>query len=505
MRYADLVNKIKETQEAKIVYGQEQRLNFLNAFRNADNIHIIHDYDADGICSALIMTRICEAFGANVRATAGNRKDGYGIPQNLDLKEGELVICCDLGSNEKERLEEIAKITGIKPYVIDHHETLIEDDHILNPPKGDFCTSGLCFLLAVESKAPLNMSEIKKLGAIGTIADMCDMLNPYDFNRETVLCGLRAFNDGKQISGIDKLTKMTGLNRDYVSSTDVAFGIAPLLNAWGRMNYDGAGKVYDRLNNGDIQGIQEIIEKNNDRKGLMKQLESVCITDGTTPAVVIVPEDYLPEEARVGFVGLVASNTKSRYDLPTIALIKKGDNYVGSCRNADGFPPIRTTLSQIDYIHVAGHDEACGIEVKGEDIERFKKDVKDLYKDIVREEIPEREPLEDWKDVTVEMLYALEPFGRNFPKPYIDDVVTITSRKDLRNDWSLLVTDNGTEIFGQNIPPTVNGKQYRVQGELGISTFAGRSTKRINFETLLEAREITKQNERQNIGEANSL
>ncbi len=315
MLYKDLLEKTKQNED-KVVYGREQRKAFLDAFSQNKNIHIICDYDADGICSGLIMTRICEAMGAKVKVTVGNRTDGYGIPTNLDLEKGELVICCDLGSNEKDRLNEICKITGKAPYVIDHHVTDETHSHILNPPKGNFCTSGLCTFLALESNLSLNMDEIIKLGCIGTVADMCEMINPYDFNREIVKKGLLKFESTSRRTGIESLIAECKLNHKYATTDDIAFTLAPAINAYGRMENNGAEKVFDILrNNGNVTLL---IDKNKERKEMMKGMSSLW-EDRLKEDVMIV---VAPKDTKKGVLGLIAQEVLKTYDTPSICIVK---------------------------------------------------------------------------------------------------------------------------------------------------------------------------------------
>ena len=484
MKYNDLLQKV-QMDEGKIVEGKTQRDAFLKAFSEHKDIHIICDYDADGLCSGLILTRLCEALGSRVRVTVGNRNDGYGIPSKLNLERGELVICADLGSNEKDRLNEIYKMTGEVPYVIDHHETEANHSHILNPPKGDFCTSGLCALLALESGLPnLNLNEIIKLGAIGTVADMCQMLNPYDFNRQIVKKGLEQFNTSDRKTGIDNLIAELKCNHEFATTDDIGFTIAPCINALGRLQEDGATKVFDILrNNGDVKLL---VDKNAERKALMKTMSGLWEGLGDAPAQIVIA----PEDTKKGVLGLIAQEVLKTYDVPSICVVKDGNEYTGSCRNAKGYPSMIDTLSSLEYIQVGGHDDACGIRLKAEDLEMFKWDLTRLYAGVKRKEIPTPEPLEDWKDLTKEQIYALEPFGIDFPKPYIEDVVKITNRSDYKGGWSCLTTDNGTTLFGQNLPETKKESFARVCGQLGLSTdFRGVTSKRISVSELMPEQE----------------
>ena len=218
MTYNDYLKNIKPTQKPQELIKALERISefektltfMVNAVREADGRIIgMSDYDTDGTMSELILDQKYHFDEVHI---ADRYKDGYGIPNDLSfLKEGDLVILSDIGSDSVDKLKKICERTKTTPFVIDHHEmseelkAYLSSDALIKPmflnfydgtldkdKTPDWCSSGLCYNLVMSDEKSLSNRQ-KDLIAVynmnGTIGDVVKVNNPYDTNREDILKG----------------------------------------------------------------------------------------------------------------------------------------------------------------------------------------------------------------------------------------------------------------------------------------------------------------------------
>ena len=211
-------------------------------------VKIVTDYDADGICSAYIIRALVKEINenANVEVICNDRRNAYGVPQELKGDGKSRYIVLDMGSNE---LEHILSALGDNTIVVDHH--IIEDKEanisferdstLLNPHAfplsdgsfSDYCATGLAQRLFFYTKRidstfiPSEKTEntIKIMGAIGTIADCVNVIDTHSYNRKIIRDGMRCIDNADKTNieeTIGVFLSACGLNKCDVTSQTIS-------------------------------------------------------------------------------------------------------------------------------------------------------------------------------------------------------------------------------------------------------------------------------------------
>lgn len=430
-------------------------------------IGIIADYDADGVCSAAILQVLLRDFyHANTNVVIPKRiQDGYGAkPCHIDLiGDCDLVIMVDNGITCFEAVD-YAKSKGMKVIILDHHlagpEGIPDADIVIDPSAIEgsadspyYCGAGLSLNLVLElipesaNKSPL-AKKIKRLAmslaGIATIADCVPLLGD---NRWIVR---QAAHYMKTVpnSGLRSLCKLSHLSCAYESKLhpgvligdpwffpeDVAFKIAPCLNAPGRLNDEGARLVFETLSSIDVRGAikstssfdamaQELIALNEQRKDVTKKwlpvLESKIGDTERMPLCVFVPK--MPK----GLVGIFAGRLAEKHQMPCAVFTDdENDSEIlhGSARSY-GDIDIKAMLDENQDIleKFGGHAGAAGITVRKENFsamcERFVDSLKG--KAIVNDFFYDLEISEDALPEIVSELDMAWPYGKGNPEPIL--------------------------------------------------------------------------------------
>ena len=230
-----------------------------DAILQKHKILIIGDYDTDGATSTAVGVRALKMMGADVDYLVPNRFEfGYGLtPEIVDLakeKNPKIIITVDNGIASVEGVNQ-ANQYGIDVLVTDHHlpgETLPSAKCIVNPnqhgcdfPSKYLCGVGVIFYVMLALRAELrkrdyfkdniepNLMQLIDLVALGTVADLV----PLDRNNRTLVeYGIRRIRSGQANPGIRALMALAKKNPSQFHTSDLAFSIAPRLNAAGRLD-----------------------------------------------------------------------------------------------------------------------------------------------------------------------------------------------------------------------------------------------------------------------------
>lgn len=251
---------------------------------------IVGDYDADGITSTTILTRLLYSMGVKVRPIIPRRfTDGYGVSDSI-LKgvENSLIITVDNGIAAGDVLDKAATEHGNTVVVLDHHladgrepkrAAVICDPHMDgdSSPYKEYCGAGLAFKLAQYMLRVADISampdDLLVLACIGTIADSMPLTGD---NRAIVMNGLRRVNSGEAHlpAGINQLL-WTASSGAPMNEETIAYTVAPLINAPGRMYNAGGTSVLKALLCTDNSNAQAYLGKmvaiNNDRKATVEE------------------------------------------------------------------------------------------------------------------------------------------------------------------------------------------------------------------------------------------
>ncbi len=318
------------------------------AVREGETIGIIGDYDCDGVTSSAILVRMFRRLDMEPVVRLPHRlKEGYGAQkkhvEELLARGVSLLLTTDTGIVATEALC-YAKECGIDVIIIDHHAfaELPDAYAILHPALTDLrsppAAAGVAFAFAhavLGDTWPDHDTDIA-LAAIGTIADVVPLTHE---NRTMVKDGLAALARLDATSDLGALRDAAGLGR-RPTSTDVAFRLAPRLNAAGRLDDATIGL---RALLGDRACIGELERLNTERQRVTQACmeEAFAAVDPSAssgqvpsnlPACICVASENFPR----GVVGLVAGKLTERYGRPTLVASVENGRCTASLRGVPG-------------------------------------------------------------------------------------------------------------------------------------------------------------------------
>ena len=290
-----IAEKPKKTYDPFLLPDMEAGVDLiLNTIEQKKKICIYGDYDADGVTSVSILMGFLGELTDNLEYYIPNRiEEGYGLNKEAIRKIHQggagLIITVDCGSVSYDEVE-LAKNLGMQVLVTDHHSiTDVKADCLMINPKRHDCTypfrelagCGVAFKLtqALQKKTGLPKSIMNRgldMVALGTIADVVPLL---DENRTLVKHGMNIISSGYR-PGLASLIKGISFNLKELRSDNIAFGVAPHINAAGRM---GDAKVAAQLmlekrqNNIDAQ-VRKLIDFNRQRKYIQDSAFEDCVS-----------------------------------------------------------------------------------------------------------------------------------------------------------------------------------------------------------------------------------
>lgn len=428
----------------------------VKAIDEKENILIYGDFDADGVTSTSVLVKTFSFLGANVDYYIPDREnEGHGMNTNtlvniLKEKKPKLVITVDNGiSNIKETT--FLKSFGRDVIITDHHESGEElpDAYAIINPKAmnalseklttsqiESLTSlagvGVAFKLAqavLEKYDKLDFSkELLPYVAVGTVADLVPLIGE---NRYYVVRGMQLISEGKHY-GLKRLLEVAGVNIDNgLTSEQVAFTIAPRINASGRIeNVNPAVKLLISDNKQEIElSIQQLENLNKIRQQMVNQTfeeaEAMWLDSKSNDnAIVLYSNNW-----HIGIIGIVASKFVEKYYKPTFIMNYSEENkfFRCSCRGVK-------ELSLYDIINqnselldsFGGHKLAAGFGFSEEksDFETVKKALNKTIDEMLNGQkltpsidIDLAIDIDDIDIPLVEELSKLEPFGMSNPSP----------------------------------------------------------------------------------------
>lgn len=405
------------------------------AIENNERIVVYGDYDADGICAAAILSLYLSESGLDVYTHIPSRTgEGYGLSiesleRIIEQALPDLIITCDCGISGKKEVD-FAQSLGVDVIVTDHHEVslVVPDCIVINPklegcgyPIDYLCGAGVA-LKVVHALGGLDKAmQFLDLAALATIADLVPLK---DENRLIVQLGL---SDVKKMNkGLKALLLNQQIDKNVLSS-DIAYKIAPRVNAAGRMG--DAYRAFELFTTNDISKIETIISEINDDNARRK----ASCDEMYIEAINLIKQENLVDEYAVilshpswekGITGILAARIASEYKRPSFILVNSGDSYKGTSRSIQGIN-IYDLLSGMSDILVefGGHSQAAGFSILKEHIPVFKERVnkylsafdKKLFTPVCEYDC-EIEISQISLDLAKE-LDKMEPIGNSNPRP----------------------------------------------------------------------------------------
>ncbi|MBR3281402.1 MAG: single-stranded-DNA-specific exonuclease RecJ [Clostridia bacterium] len=434
----------------------------LKAIDKKEKITIYGDYDVDGITSATILVKYFTSLNANVDAYLPNRlSEGYGLNEaSLDsIRESgtNLLVTVDCGISGYEEVE-YAKKLGMDVIITDHHECherIPDCIAVIDAKRPDssypfngLAGCGVSFKLAQAISKKLKLPDESFLNyldivALGTIADIVPLVEE---NRIIVKYGLEKMKKTEN-PGLKALINSSALKT--IDSSAISFGLAPRINACGRMGQ--AELALKMLLTDNIKEAVDIATKlqemNRNRQEIergiineaIEQIESEKLNNNKI--IVVGKENW-----HHGVIGIVSSKITESYYKPSILICFEGEEGKGSGRSVDGFDLHAALTACSDYLQkFGGHEMAIGLTLDKSKFEDFRKAICDYAKDKLPDEsVPTiRYDAEiTCKDVskeTINELKLLEPYGEGNPAPLfayknikVDSIRTLSNDKHLK-------------------------------------------------------------------------
>jgi single-stranded-DNA-specific exonuclease len=407
---------------------------------------IYGDYDVDGTMATVILKTVVELLGGQCDFHVPHRLlEGYGMRDEVIERAAangvKLIISVDTGIRAFAAAETAAR-AGVDLIVTDHH--LVAQSAgipkalaVLNPNQSDcaypckhLCGAGVAFkvaqaLLERSGRARMVPSFLKIL-AIATIADSVPLVGE---NRVFVSLGLEGLRKVTN-PGLNALLQICELNHGRAPSTnEVAFRIAPRINAAGRM--DVAKDVVELFTVKDSARAKELAEKLNELNSARQQeerrisdavLRQVEESEELRSAACMVIDG---EGWHRGVIGICASRVVERFGCPVLVISRDGEEAHGSGRSIPGFHLLDALETAPElFVRFGGHAHAVGFAMRSENIEELRRRVNDYAK--VKLSAEELQPVLEFDgELTMEQvtprfwesLRSLQPFGMGNPEP----------------------------------------------------------------------------------------
>ncbi|MBO5477392.1 MAG: single-stranded-DNA-specific exonuclease RecJ [Clostridia bacterium] len=431
------------------------------AIKDKEKICIYGDYDVDGITSITIMYQFLTKLGADVMYYLPDRLiEGYGINNNaldeIKKKNVSLIVTVDCGITAVDEVEH-AKEIGLDICITDHHECaeiLPKALAIVNPKRKDDNYSfkmlagvGVAFkcLVAIAKKYNLDKNEYLRyldIVSIGTISDIVPLVGE---NRIISRYGLKMMEKTENI-GLKALLKL--VNYKEIDSMMVSFGMAPRINACGRMgNASAAVKLLLEKDERTAERIALELDNLNQER---KDVESVIFEE----ALETIERNHLDKKNSIvlyknswhnGVIGIVASRLVNMYYKPVILLTKEHGLIRGSGRCPAGFSIYDALTECKDKVtQFGGHELAAGLSLEEEMIPDFVEAFEVAaanQKDGISEQIIDIDAQIERKDLNIQIIKDirnLKPYGQSNQMPlFIYKGLKVNAIRTIKDDKHL--------------------------------------------------------------------
>lgn len=523
-------HQLKTLARPEQLLGMPQALALLtDALQQQQRILIVGDFDADGATSTSLVVLALRAMGAKiVDYLVPNRfKFGYGLtPEIVDValneKNPQLIITVDNGISSREGVER-AKQAGVKVLITDHHLTgkqLPDADAIINPnqancsfPSKSIAGVGVAFYVMAAlcthlknldwfNNRPMpRMSDFLDIVALGTVADVVAL---DDNNRILVAQGLERIRAGQCREGIKALLAVAKRERETIQAEDLAFAVAPRLNAAGRLD-DMSHGIECLLADSPIlaqQYAQELDDLNIERRSIEGDMQQQALAtmqqlnfneENLPPAIVLFDPSW-----HQGVIGIVAGRLKEKFHRPSIVFApvdEQSDLIKGSARSINGIH-IRDAIELVTARHAGlvsyfgGHAMAAGMTIPRANFEAFQQAFTEIIAEQATEEQLTATILTDGElaaqEINLELAQLLRhsgPWGQAFPEPIFEgefELRDFTVLKEKHLKWLLKHPVTGEDL--EAIAFNVDMRQWSAQTQrlflayrLDVNTFRNKS------------------------------
>ncbi len=464
------------------------------ALKRHEKVCIYGDYDVDGITSITIMYKFLTKLGIDIMYYLPDRLvEGYGINNNaLDEIKSQgvsLIITVDCGITAIEEIEYAKKI-GLDVCITDHHEcteNLPDAYAIINPKRKDdnskfkmLAGVGVAFkcLMAIAEKYNLAKEEYLKyldIVSIGTISDIVPLVGE---NRIISKYGLKIMEKTKNL-GLKELLKI--VNYKDIDSMMVSFGMAPRINACGRMG--NASAAVKLLLEKDYQKAEKIAMELDELNQERKNVESIIYNQ----TLDIIKKENLEDKNSIvlynsswhnGVIGIVASRLVNMYYKPVILLTKEHGFIRGSGRCPSGFS-LYDALSECKelLIQFGGHELAAGLSIDEKNIEAFIEKFEEVVKNrkyTISDQIINIDSVISRKNLNAQIIKdirALKPYGQSNQVPiFLYKGLKVAAIRTIKDDkhLKLVLKDDKSLIDAVGFSLGIRRDEIRIGDKIDV-------------------------------------
>jgi single-stranded-DNA-specific exonuclease len=448
---AFLAPSLTQLHDPFLLAGMREAIDrLLGAIARQESIAIHGDYDVDGITSTVILRRALELVGGQVTHFVPDRvRDGYGLQpatiERLHAGGAHVIVSVDCGIRAAEAALR-AKELGVDLIITDHHEpdaALPEALAVINPKRHDcaypdkhLAGVGVALkvvqaLLSASGRSADTLPHFLKVAAIGTLADVVPLVGE---NRVIARYGLAGLSKGPHAAGLDALLEVTGLSGRAIDGFHVSFGLAPRLNAAGRMSSANLAldlllvRGRDEAARSQAKALAQALADENTRRQeveaeLIAEARRVVDKDpdvGGQNILVVAGEGW-----HRGVIGIVASKLAETYCKPALVFAIEDGVAHGSGRSIPAFDLLAALEHCGDvFIKFGGHRQAAGATIDATRIGELRRRLAAYANDrlnpedlVPRLRIDSPLGLREISADVIEGLAQMGPFGPSNPKP----------------------------------------------------------------------------------------
>jgi single-stranded-DNA-specific exonuclease len=455
-----------------------------------ETIGLVGDYDVDGISSVAQLSAMLTSAEANHIWRIPKRDvDGYGISDRIakDLCHHgcKTVVLFDHGTHSHHEIA-LLRMSGVRVVVFDHHlvGSSLPDAVVVNPAQVGCgfaahkpCASGMAFLLCHRLAEKLDLPRPDPgLAALGTIADMVPLVGA---NRTIASLGLKALRQGAN-RGITYLANRHGIDLSALSSSDVAFYLAPTINAQGRLgDPDTAVRLLSGKAEEELHPLCAAMMRDNE---LRKEIQ----TSQLAAALGALRGSSLPRSLvafdhsfHQGVVGLTAQGLALRYGRPSFAFAQASDGTQrGSARAGSEVYDLGAILGEAKrrdsrgiILKAGGHKAAAGVTIRGGEATSFRslleESVNALYPDTLNTLAVVADTTLDFNSLSAKLVRnineRLDPYGQGFEAPrFLFRDVRIVDTHELSGGRRLLFLEQGGKTHRAFVGPELWNEDFRI-------------------------------------------
>ncbi len=443
-----LSGDIKEVGSPELLKDMDKAVSRLSkALRKREKILVYGDYDADGITATALLVTFLRRLGGNVSYYVPHRiNEGYGLhPEALERAKETghtVVVTVDCGISALDTVKQNNQFGGPEIIITDHHEPpgeLPPAVAVINPKRPDcdypfkeLAGVGVALKLGQALEVAMGIKnamwqQFLDLVCVGTVADVVPLKGE---NRILVKNGLTALANTGNV-GLQALIHGSSLKKDSIDTRQVAFALAPRLNAAGRLG--DARLAVDLLLAGDFEEAREITSRLNHGNQRRQKVESMVLAEALDmlesrpelaekKVLVLGSESWHP-----GVIGIVASRILERFYRPTLLVSLEGDLGKGSARSIPGFHMYKALEQCKDnLLDFGGHALAAGFSLHSARVDDLRERINDYAERILTPElmVPDIEldaiiSLQELNKELVNQLDKLGPYGHGNPNPLL--------------------------------------------------------------------------------------